>query len=122
METGAYDRHLRRLRNQVKNQASALTIAISNHFPGDTRLTFPRGGMMIWIELNKAIDTMTIYQKARTRNISILPGRICSSSDRYKHCLRLNCGIQWGTELENGVALLGRLIREEYRVKGLVHE
>ena len=122
METGAYDRHLRRLRNQVKNQASALAIAISNHFPKDTRLTFPRGGMMIWIELNKAIDTMTIYQRARTHNVSIMPGRICSSSDRYNHCLRLNCGIKWGPELEKGVALLGRLIRDAYREKGIQPE
>ncbi|MDD9300990.1 MAG: PLP-dependent aminotransferase family protein [Desulfobacter sp.] len=120
LESGAYDRHLRRLRNQIKNQASFFAIAIANHFPKDTRLTFPRGGMMIWIELNQAIDTMNIYQKARRRDISILPGRLCSSSDRYKHCLRLNCGIQWQPALEKGIALLGQLIKEEYKEKDLI--
>lgn len=119
LETGAYDRHLRRLRNQIKNQASAMAVALSNHFPSDTRLTFPRGGMIIWIMLNEKIDTMTIFQKARAHNISILPGRICSTSDRYKHCLRLNCGIQWSPVLEKGIALLGKLIAEEYKALGL---
>lgn len=120
METGAYDRHLRRLRNQIKNQASALAIAVSNYFPKDTRLTFPQGGMIIWIELNKAVDTMAIYQQARPHSISILPGRLCSSSDRYAHCLRLNCGIPWSNALESGIALLGRLIKAEYRKKGVI--
>ncbi len=112
LETGAYDRHLRRLRNQIKNQMSAMSIAVANSFPKDTRVTFPRGGMVMWIELNKAIDTMEIYQEARLHGISIMPGRICSSTDRYSHCLRLNCGLKWSTELEQGIAVLGQLIHE----------
>ncbi|MCG8684768.1 MAG: hypothetical protein MI892_07835, partial [Desulfobacterales bacterium] len=112
LETGAYDRHLRRLRNQIKNQMSAMSIAVANSFPKDTRVTFPRGGMVMWIELNKAIDTMKIYQEARLHGISIMPGRICSSTDRYSHCLRLNCGLKWSTELEQGIAVLGQLIHE----------
>ncbi len=119
LETGAYDRHLRRLRNQIKNQASALSIAIANHFPKDTRTTFPRGGMMIWVELNKTVDTMEIYRQARRSGISILPGRLCSSSPRYQHCLRLNCGIKWSPALEKGIAVLGRLIKKTYKSKGL---
>ncbi|MCG8616122.1 MAG: PLP-dependent aminotransferase family protein [Desulfobacterales bacterium] len=119
LETGAYDRHIRRLRNQVKTQASAMALAIADHFPKDTCLTFPRGGMMLWLELNREIDTMDVFHRARARNVSILPGRLCSSSDRYSHCLRLNCGLQWRPEVEKGIALLGRLVREIYKEKGL---
>lgn len=119
LDTGAYDRHIRRLRNHVKTQASAMAMAVARHFPRDTRLTFPRGGMMLWIELNPKMDTMEIFYRARTRNVSILPGRICSSSDRYRHCLRLNCGLKWGPEVEEGITLLGRLIKAEYQKKGV---
>ena len=119
LESGAYDRHLRRLRNQLKNQCSAMVLAISAHFPADTRITFPRGGMMIWVELNPAVDTMEIFQMAREHRISILPGRLCATTDQYKHCFRLNCGIQWGPELEQGIMLLGKLTKEAYREKSL---
>ncbi len=119
METGAYDRHLRKFRNQIKNQASAIAIAVANHFPSDTQITFPKGGMFIWIVLNKAIDSMKIYQQAYEQNISILPGVICSSSDRYRHCLRINCGIPWSPRLEQGITLLGRIVTKEYRKKSL---
>lgn len=119
LDTGAYDRHLRKLRNQIKNQASAIAIAVANHFPSDTQTTFPKGGMFIWIVLNKKIDTMGIYQKAYERHISILPGVICSSSDRYQHCLRINCGIKWSTRLEKGITLLGELVKEAYKKESL---
>jgi DNA-binding transcriptional MocR family regulator len=117
LDAGAYDRHLRKLRNQIKNQASAIAIAVANHFPTDTQTTFPKGGIFIWIVLNKKIDAMIIYQRAYEQNISILPGIICSSSDRYHNCLRINCGIKWSPRLEQGIALLGELIKKEYKKK-----
>ena len=79
LETGAYDRHLRRFRNQIKNQVSAMSIAIANHFPKDIRVTFPKGGMVLWIELNKVVDAMDIYHMARRHNISIMPGSLFQS-------------------------------------------
>ncbi len=119
LDAGAYDRHLRKLRNQIKNQASAMAMAVANHFPADTQTTFPKGGMFIWIALNKKIDAMIIYQRAYEQNISILPGVICSSSDRYRNCLRINCGFKWSPRLEQGISLLGRLIKEEYKKNAL---
>ncbi len=112
IKTGAYDRHLRQLRNKLKNQASAMAMAVSRYFPKDTRITFPRGGMFIWVELNKKYDSLEIYQKAYQKKISILPGALCSSSDRYKHCLRINCGLKWNTRLETAIQTMGDIIKE----------
>ncbi|NOX35719.1 MAG: PLP-dependent aminotransferase family protein [Deltaproteobacteria bacterium] len=110
LKTGAFDRHLRQLRNRLKTQASALAIAISKYFPADTRITFPRGGMFIWVVLNEKINSMEIYQEACQEKISILPGLICSSSDRYKNCLRINCGLKWTHRLEQGIRKLGQIV------------
>lgn len=110
LKTGAFDRHLRQLRNKIKNQASAIAIALSKYFPPDTQISFPRGGMFIWVVLNKRIDSMEIYQKAYQKNISTLPGIICSSSDKYRNCLRINCGIKWSQRVENGIKTLGTII------------
>lgn len=110
LESGAYERHLRRLRNRIKNQVSAMSIAVAAHFPKDTRITFPQGGMFLWIELNQAIDAMDVFQTAREKGISFMPGVICSTTDRYRHCLRLNCGVSWSDKLESAIAQLGRII------------
>ncbi|MCP3872938.1 MAG: PLP-dependent aminotransferase family protein [Desulfobacteraceae bacterium] len=111
LKSGAYDRHLRQLRNRLKNQASAMAISISKHFPPDTKITFPKGGMLIWIVLNKRINSLDVYQKAYERNISILPGIICSSSEKYKNCLRINCGIKWNQRVDDGIKTLGKIIK-----------
>ncbi len=110
LKTGAFDRHLRQLRNKLKNQASAMALAVSKYFPKDTRITFPMGGMFIWVVLNKKYDSLEIYQRAYQKKISVLPGMICSSSDRYRNCLRINCGIRWSPRLENGIRTLGQII------------
>ncbi|WP_320040973.1 PLP-dependent aminotransferase family protein [uncultured Desulfobacter sp.] len=110
IESGAYERHLRRLRNQIKNQVSAMSIAVAAHFPKDTRITFPLGGMFLWIELNKTIDAMDVFHKARQKGISFMPGIICSTTDRYKHCMRLSCGLSWSDKLEKSIAQLGRIV------------
>lgn len=112
LKTGAYDRHLRQLRNKLKNQSSAMAIAVSKYFPSDTQITFPKGGMLIWVALNQEIDSLEIYQKAYQEKISVLPGIICSSSDKYRNCLRLNCGIKWSQRLENGIEKIGRIIKD----------
>ena len=44
--------------------------------------------------------------------ISILPGALCSGTDRYSHCIRLNTGYPLTERSEKGIATLGRLIRE----------
>ena len=114
IKTGAYDRHLRQLRNRLKNQVSAMVIAVSKHFPTNTKTTFPTGGLCIWVVLDPAIDSMEIYQKAYRKNISILPGTICSTTDTYKNCLRINCGTKWSPKVEAGIKTLGKIIGNSF--------
>lgn len=112
IQTGAYDRHLRQYRRHLKNQASAMAMAMAKYFPPDTQISFPRGGMFIWVVLNPKADSFDIYQKAYEKKISILPGTLCSTTDKFKNCLRINCGMKWSPRLEKGIKTLGRIISD----------
>lgn len=112
INSGAFDRHLRQLRNSLKNQASAMAMAVSTYFPPDTRITFPKGGMCLWIVLNPRIDSLKVYHTAYQKKISILPGIICSSSNQYNNCLRINCGLKWTPQVEKGIQTLGQIIKD----------
>ncbi len=112
IHTGAYDRHLRQLRNKLKNQVSAMMVAVSTYFPKDTRITFPKGGLFIWVVLHPKIDAMAVYQRAWAKKISLLPGTICSSSDTYNNCLRINCGSTWSPRIERGIQTLGNIVKD----------
>ena len=43
------------------------------------------------------------------KHISIAPGPMFSASDRYRNCVRLNCGCQWTPTIERSLARLGEL-------------
>ncbi len=113
LKCGAYDRHLRRLRNALKNQVSNMRLAIAGSFPKGTKITSPHGGIVLWVQLDEGIDSLAIYHEAVKKNISILPGVVCSASRKYNNCIRISCGHPWGRKVEQGVAQLGSLIKEK---------
>lgn len=112
MEAGVYDRHLRIMRTSLKSQVATMTRAVANAFPADTRMSSPEGGLVLWVELNRGIDSLQLFTRAAEVGISILPGAVCSGSGQYQHCIRLNCGVAWSPVMSAGVETLGRLIGE----------
>ncbi|MDJ0721943.1 MAG: PLP-dependent aminotransferase family protein [Desulfobacterales bacterium] len=110
LETEGYERHLRRLRQSLKTQAAHLAMAVSRHFPTDTRISTPRGGLTLWVECHSQVDALKIFHAARRENIAILPGTICATSDRFRHCIRLSFGFPWNAEMEAAVKKLGRYV------------
>jgi len=111
LQTGAYERHLRRLRQALKNQAACLDAAIVRHFPDDTRVTRPTGGLTLWVELPPAVNGLDVFHQARRQGIAILPGSICSTTDRYRNCIRFSFGFPWSAAMEEGVRRLGAIVR-----------
>jgi DNA-binding transcriptional MocR family regulator len=109
---GGYERHLRRMRNALKKQTSDFALAIARYFPAGTRISAPRGGLCLWVELDRSLDGLQLFNRAGQEDISILPGALCSGTDRYSHCIRLNTGYPLNERSEKGIATLGRLIRE----------
>ena len=64
MENGRYENHLRRLRHELHSNSLHLAQSITDYFPEDTKIITPQGGFMLWVELNKKIDTTELYYKA----------------------------------------------------------
>lgn len=110
LSSGSYERHLRKLRNALKNQMRRSTMAIARYFPQNTRLTDPGGGFMLWVELPGGINSVDVYREALKSRISIIPGLICSNSTRYGHFLRISCGCPWNDRVEEGFQTLGKII------------
>jgi DNA-binding transcriptional MocR family regulator len=112
LKGGGYDRHLRRLRAALKNQASNLALAVARHFPDGTRITAPEGGLTLWVELDPGVDGFEVFQAALKAGIAIVPGSMCSGTRRYRHFIRLSGGLPWSGEVEEGIRVLGRIAGE----------
>ena len=108
LKEGGYERHLRNLRKTLCEQVSALRAAVIRDFPKGTKVTNPRGGFLLWVELPPNIDTNVIYEQALKENIIVAPGRLFTLNSGFSNCLRLNAGY-WNERVEESIRRVGRL-------------
>ena len=113
LRDGGYDHHLRSIRRAYQNQLHLFSQAILRNFPAGTRLSRPQGGFVLWLELPAGIDTMKLYTEALKQRINTAPGALFSVKDRYRNCLRLNCGIPWSEVIGASVEAIGTLAKQQ---------
>ncbi|TPG25036.1 PLP-dependent aminotransferase family protein [Variovorax guangxiensis] len=107
MATGAYDRHLRRLRTALRSQRERTAEAIAKYFPEGTRLNLPPGGLQLWVELPAGCASAQVFDAALQQGILVAPGFLFSNSARSDHFLRLNCGWPYDAEIDGALRTLG---------------
>ncbi len=110
LHNGGFERHLRRLRSALLNQAGNMSLAVGRYFPSGTKISTPRGGYVLWVELPEGVDGLHLFYQAKQNGIFIIPGIICTSTERYRNCIRISCGHPWNNQWEEGVRKLGALI------------
>ena len=109
LRNGGYDHHLPSIRRAYQNQLHVFSQAILRSFPEGTRLSRPQGGFVLWVELPAGVDTLRLHHEAVRHHISTAPGALFSVKERYRNCLRMNCGLPWSDEAEAAIRTLGRL-------------
>lgn len=112
MENDRYENHLRKLRHELHTNSIHFMRSIMEYFPDDTKIITPQGGFMMWMELNKKIDTEKLYYRAMQQKISIAPGRMFTLQDQYRNCIRLSYGQRWNPLIQERLMTLGNIIKE----------
>lgn len=111
LKSGKYDNHLRQLRRILYDNYLQYVHAIARYFPEGTKTSRPQGGLALWVELNKGVDTSALYDLAIKKQISIAPGRMFTLQDQFENCMRLCIGLPWSDELKFKLKQLGQLAR-----------
>lgn len=109
---GAFERHLRRLRTHLDRQRERAAEAVAAYFPAGTRLSVPRGGLLLWIELPGQLPGERLFDAALAEGIRIAPGAMFSNSTRFAPFIRLNCGAPHTPEIDAALRRLGTLTAE----------
>lgn len=112
LQNGGYDHHLRKVRRHYAAQVQRMTEAVSRYFPEGTKVTRPKGGIALWVELPAHFSALAIYEQALSEKISIAPGSMFSPTQKFQNYIRLNCGNLWSDTIENAVKRLGRIMSE----------
>lgn len=111
LEFGRFDHHLRMFRNKLYANYLQIQRAVTTYFPDNTKISQPKGGFMLWLELDNRICTEDLYDAAWSKKINFVPGRIFSQYNQYNNCMRLNYAMEWTDRVESDLEKLGQLVK-----------
>jgi DNA-binding transcriptional MocR family regulator len=113
LRNGGYDHHLRKIRRTYRDQVQRMREAVATEFPEPVKISNPRGGFVLWVELPPKVEAMRLFDEARKAGISIAPGPIFSPVGAFPNYIRLSCGFPWSAKIERAIGVLGRLIARQ---------
>ncbi len=111
LKSGRYENHLRKLRQILQQNYHRYADSIAKYFPEGTKTSIPQGGLALWMEFDKKIDTADLFDIAIKHKISIAPGRIFTLQNQFQNCMRLCIGLPWTSNVEHKLRELGRLAK-----------
>lgn len=111
---GGYERHVRHMRELYKQNRDKIFSAIERYFPPQTLVTRPAGGFVLWVEFPNGVDIVELTEQAQVKGLAIAPGSLFSATGKYRNCCRLSYSDQSSELREEGIKLLGELIRDNY--------
>jgi DNA-binding transcriptional MocR family regulator len=112
LSIGRYEYHLKNLRKALHTQCLRYIQGVMQYFPEDTKISRPQGGFVLWVEVNKKVNTYKLSTEALKHQISVAPGRIFSNSCNYSNYLRIGYGSPWNEKVEKGLKTLGNLVKK----------
>jgi DNA-binding transcriptional MocR family regulator len=115
LSSGGYDHHLRSIRRVYAASISQMVHAVLKYFPEGTRVTHPDGGLVLWVQLPAAVDSLLLYKQALNAGITLAPGYIFSATDQYRSFIRLNAA-SWNFQAAQAVQRLGELVLEQTKL------
>lgn len=94
LKNGGYERHLRAMRKSCGERLHVHRSAILESFPSEVRVSNPKGGFLLWLELPEKFEAWDIYRKALRKGISVAPGPLFTASGKgMSNHIRLHGGL-----------------------------
>lgn len=116
LQSGGYERHLRKLRKSLQINMMEMINAIYSHFPLGTEVTLPQGGGLLWVQLPGSVDLDFLVQEAIKRKISIAPGKLFSTSQNFKNYIRFTSWLDFDPRIDDAIKTLGNLLKTQNRI------
>lgn len=108
---GYYERHIRKCRSQYLRNRDRMLEWVNSYFPEGTKMSYPKGGFLLWVELPKRVDTVVLNEKLQKENISIAPGILFTAAEKYQNCIRLNYALDTSEEVEAAIKMIGEIAK-----------
>ncbi|MDR0425690.1 MAG: PLP-dependent aminotransferase family protein [Clostridiales bacterium] len=111
LESGKLNQNIAAGIHIYRERKEAMAAALDRYIPaGVCTRTDPEGGLFVWCELDKRIDTDRLFARAVEQRIAFVPGRVFFADGSGGNTLRLNFSNAPPKDIDRGMEILGRLI------------
>lgn len=110
---GRYQVHLRRSCQVYRRRRDAMLLAIDHYLPHGVHVDPPQGGLFVWLRLPDHLSAEKLLSLACAEGVNFDPGSgFFPDGYEDERCLRLNFVTQCAEEIDEGIARLGKAIRQ----------
>jgi 2-aminoadipate transaminase len=111
-QRGLLEKHLKRKIAVYRRRRDAMLAAMKASFPAEVMWSTPRGGLFLWVDLPRGIDTLSLLVKARGRGVVFAPDRVFSVEEWQRGGFRLGFAGVDEERIEKGIRVLGDAMKE----------
>jgi 2-aminoadipate transaminase len=111
IRSGLLETHVPAIRARYKVQRDAMEAALERHLAGLATWIRPQGGMFFWLELPEGLDAMALLPQAVAAGMAYVPGSAFYAAAPRANTLRLSFVTVPPAQIEQGVALLARVLK-----------
>jgi 2-aminoadipate transaminase len=109
---GFVEGHVETIKAFYKERRDVMLRAIEEHFPPDAHFTRPAGGLFVWAELPRHVDTRELLVDAVQEKVAFVPGQGFHLDNTGTNTMRLNFSNVPPDQLREGVRRLGHAIQK----------
>jgi DNA-binding transcriptional MocR family regulator len=111
IESGQYAKHVKRRRTQLLSLRQQYLEYLTQHLPGDVKISHPQGGMVLWLQIPN-LDQNALAQSVEQYQLDVRLGHLFTTLDLYRECIRINMGYPLQGAVKNELDTLITLIRK----------
>ncbi|MFQ5868567.1 MAG: PLP-dependent aminotransferase family protein [Candidatus Zixiibacteriota bacterium] len=109
---GSLDRHIEELKVAYSERRQVMLNAMEAHFPEEVNWTKPEGGLFLWVELPRGMNSAQLLDKAVERKVAYVPGSPFYAQTKGENTMRLNFSNASPEKIVEGIRRLGQVIKE----------
>lgn len=110
---GFLDKHTQLIRKIYGERRNAMIESLEEHMPEGVKWTHPNGGLFLWITLPEGVSATDMFKKAVAQKVAFVPGAPFHATGGGENTMRLNFSAEKPEVINEGIARLGRVLREE---------
>jgi 2-aminoadipate transaminase len=111
IKNGYLEHHVQEIKTFYKERRDVMLRALEEHFPSDAHFTRPAGGLFVWAELPRHVDTRELLIEAVQERVAFVPGQGFHPDNSGTNTMRLNFSNVPPDQLREGVRRLGNAIQ-----------